>query len=347
MAACAAPRRAGFTLIELLIVIVIIALLIGLLLPALGKARKAARVAVCQSNLRQYATGLINYCTDWKGAMAQFNWKPGVAYSQWGDLNGATDFVSAHANQCTDVLRKLTGEATYYTSPTDRMVDRNFGHIFLIGAGYMNEKAPDPASACPEDRNTFIWQKHVGNYAAAFAQTGDPDPASSIAYKKIYPFWSTYQFIPNAWSEDTGPYCITQASGQPGYHMLYTVYPTLTRFLQRSQDHVLFPSQKVWLFDLWDRHSHKRTIWHSYAVAAQPLLFFDGSVSFRKTRSANPGWNPSTPNSTAATTYTYWPTASEPPTLSGAASDLVTGYFRWTRAGLKGVDFGGKEQFRY
>jgi prepilin-type N-terminal cleavage/methylation domain-containing protein len=340
------PRR-GFSLIELLMVIVIIALLVALLLPALSKARKAARTAVCESNLRQYATGLVNYSADSRGLMAQYNWKPGYAESQYPDLSFSSDFVTAHANQCTEIVRHLAGNAPYYTSPADRLVDRNFGHIFLIGSGYMGERAPDPASVCPEDHDAIIWQKYVGNYTAAFAITGDPDPDSSIAFKKIYPFWSTYQFVPSTWCADTGPNCMVQATGSPGSHLLYTVFTTLTKFQQRSQDDVLFPAQKVWMFDMFDRHSRARPIWHAYSVAAQPLLFFDGSVSFRRTRDANKGWNPSTPDSSSPTVYTYWPTSAEPPTLSGAASDLVTGYFRWTRAGLKGVDFGGKEQARY
>lgn len=45
--------RVAFSLIELLVVVAIIALLAAILLPAVGNAREAGRVAVCASNLRQ------------------------------------------------------------------------------------------------------------------------------------------------------------------------------------------------------------------------------------------------------------------------------------------------------
>jgi prepilin-type N-terminal cleavage/methylation domain-containing protein/prepilin-type processing-associated H-X9-DG protein len=57
-------KSRGFTLIELLVVIGIIALLIGILLPTLGKAREAGRMAVCASQEKQILTAVHVFATD-------------------------------------------------------------------------------------------------------------------------------------------------------------------------------------------------------------------------------------------------------------------------------------------
>lgn len=257
----------GFTLIELLVVIAVIALLMGILMPALNKARKLGRSAVCKSHLRQWGTVFFMYAMDNDGEFwIEHNvWATGVTQGGWmpmlSELYGNIDKFRV----CPEAA-KLNGPqggiGTTFKQwgPGPIMEQHRFGPDGRKNFGsyginlWIN--SIDPASGEHGWRANGPrrqWQRLQSTFAGRIPMVGDctwfgtnpispkdPARANSGDPPPTEGFWEKLDPVnPGHWNWDMARVCVNRHSR--GINMT---------FMDGS-------TQKVVLTDLWDLKWHK------------------------------------------------------------------------------------------
>ncbi len=342
------PQRVlGFTLIELLVVIAIIALLIGILLPALQKARKAGRAAVCKSNLKQQGVGMASYAADYEDKITSYSWRQGMQPAN-EFVNPPAPFgddITAAQWQQTEILRRITGRNGgdhRILNNLDTMPHRRFNHLILFD--YLSSQLPEAIAACPEDRALLLAQGDPLD-ESLWAGSGDYGADGRFDNERVamrYPFSSTYQSVPYMWAPDgrSGGTAYVQPVANTSH--LFVTLNAPGAFGKRKYSQVVFAGQKVMMFEHNDWHGSNKAPFYAYAEATCQQLFFDSSVRAENSGSANLGWDPGNPTSADTFYYRYTPISTEPDPI-GDSSEMLPVRYRFTRGGLSGNDYGGGE----
>ena len=334
-------RNDAFVATELVALVVVAVVFLGVTIAASSGSRRLGWLNRDLANLRQIGAWTFAYGNDFKDLYPALSSAPN---SRWPELRPTGFPLGDAAKHAIDIIRRRTGREDF-PLPTSWIPHILYTHLVL--ADYLDRALPDSSFVSSGDVHRMNWlddpvNKHDQGFWQPFQQPqGGSGPVPDS--QKRWAYSSSYQTPPALFDEGQSHWGSARPVVSQGQTHNTYFFPGGVVLGGQNMSGIAFPAQKVLLHDYGSWYTSRRPQFYAVETSAVSALMSDGGAAMRSTRNANLGWQPARPSSAIPTRFVYLPRNWEPPTSNGSSGELLSGYYRWTRGGLKGRDFDGPE----
>lgn len=309
----------GFAAVEVLIALAVLGMAACVMMVGASRGRANARATESVGKLRQIGALIMQYGGDYQGLSPALSWQPGVTYDSgpWPELARSGEPLVAAAAQAVYIIRRRGNPGLAVQDQWMPCI--TYTHLVL--ADHAGMAADDPLFVSPGDGPLLSFRAN---------------PASAPMAR--LPFCSSYEYPAAMYYSGDGPDGGSLRGDSTNSFSLNGGSRSGSRLEPRRLDLMRFPSQKVMVFEQFQRFFGARQAYFMMREARVPMLMGDGSAGVRASGEGAAGAYTSPAGSARSASVYYDPRVFDP-TFPGE-SPVVDGRFRFTHRLLQGVDFG-------